>query len=133
MFGGAKIGVNTMNENDRELLELAAKAAGITYKEYLPDPDSELSVDEEFDALINGIWDPLTDDGDAFRLMVKLNLNLYVDCAFDNVKARMVCAENNVGYDPNYRSARQDGVTDPLAAARRVIVELAAKLGKEMK
>ncbi len=124
--------------SDKELLELAAKAAGIkvhgladkfvAQHDYGPDGLC-VANDRGGDSL----WNPLTDDGDAFRLMVKLNLNLYVDCAFENVQARMVYVENNVSYDPNYRSIKQDSVTDPLTTARRVIVELAAKLGKEMK
>jgi hypothetical protein len=39
---------------DRELLELAAKAAG--------------------NGFVIGYWNPLADDGDALRLAVKLNL-----------------------------------------------------------
>ena len=49
---------------DRELLELAAKAAGI-----------KTSLHKETDSLwIDGprVWNPLTDDGDALRLAVKL-------------------------------------------------------------
>jgi hypothetical protein len=44
---------------DRELLELAAKAAG--FREY----------DEHYVP-----WNPLVDDGDALRLAVKLKINL---------------------------------------------------------
>ena len=54
--------------NDKKLLELAAKAAGINYKlgshgailEIFPDGHAE--------------WNPLTDDGDALRLAHKLGL-----------------------------------------------------------
>lgn len=45
--------------SDRELLELAAKAAGRGIADYLPgEPDR--------------CWNPLTDDGDALRLAVSL-------------------------------------------------------------
>ena len=47
---------------DRELLELADKAAGIPYKAL---PHSGSCWEK---------WDPLNDDGDALRLAVKLGL-----------------------------------------------------------
>ena len=48
---------------DRELLERAAKAVGLTLQyNYLGDRDA------------NQPWNPLADDGDALRLAVKLNL-----------------------------------------------------------
>ena len=49
-------------KTDRELLELAAKAAGIPYKAL---PHSGSCWEK---------WDPLNDDGDALRLAVKLGL-----------------------------------------------------------
>jgi hypothetical protein len=57
-----------MTTPDRELLELAAKAAGI-----------KTSLHKETDSLwIDGprVWNPLTDDGDALRLAVKLGIGL---------------------------------------------------------
>lgn len=49
---------------DRELLEAAAKAAGV--------PVSQIAVG----SWCGCGWDPLTDDGDNRRLQVKLNLGL---------------------------------------------------------
>lgn len=48
---------------DRELLELAAKAAGYN--------------DPIFVKTIGNIWNPLTDKGDAFSLAVKLKMEVY--------------------------------------------------------
>jgi len=49
---------------DRELLELAAKAAGI-----------EVHTIEDADGVVHWDgWNPLADDGDALRLAVRLNL-----------------------------------------------------------
>jgi hypothetical protein len=45
---------------DRELLERAAKAAGVEYENLLS----------------HGKWNPLTDDGDALRLAVELSLTV---------------------------------------------------------
>ena len=67
---------------DRELLELAAKAAGI-------DAEWHNDDDADFDAAHEGMflkgarspnnskyWNPLTDDGDALRLAVKLRMQI---------------------------------------------------------
>lgn len=59
--------------SDRELLELAAKAAGISYSKYRPDgwlDTRGLWVDGRR-------WSPLEDDGDRYRLARKLKGNLY--------------------------------------------------------
>jgi hypothetical protein len=61
--------------NDRELLELAAKAAGLL----LEHPDDEDGVFIAREKYRNGyVWNPLTDDGDALRLAVKLELDLLI-------------------------------------------------------
>ena len=49
---------------DHELLEMAAKAAGIADGDVFYDMDN----DKE--------WNPLTDDGDALRLAVKLYIGV---------------------------------------------------------
>lgn len=54
--------------NDRELLELAAKAAGISPATF----DRRDVGWYQPDKGTTGPWDPLTDDGDALRLAVKL-------------------------------------------------------------
>ena len=78
---------------DRELLEMAAKAAG---------------YDINWDG-IGWQWNPLTDDGDALRLTVKLGIDI---------------SKSQVDYwDKNS--------TDPYAATRRAIVRAAAEIGKE--
>lgn len=53
---------------DRELLELAAKAAGYKFHEN----DGQLWV--YYDGTGFRIWNPRDDDGDALRLAVKLNI-----------------------------------------------------------
>lgn len=57
-------------KTDRELIELAAKAAGI---EVEFDKDGDPHIDEPIGG-VSGLWNPLTDDGDAFRLAVNLDL-----------------------------------------------------------
>ena len=91
---------------DRELLELAAKAAGIA-----------VSFDR---ARRDWGWNPLDDDGDALRLAVKLRIDLLH--AFDT---RTAMAENTSGYAAEGQ--------DPCAATRRAIVRAAAEIGRQTK
>jgi hypothetical protein len=100
---------------DRELLELAAKAANIQHMGYAP---AGLLFGHR------GPWNPLTDDGDALRLAVKLRLDIGFPRSSDNLIWALgrhgdVCRE----YPKN----------DPYAATRRAIVRAAAEIGKEIK
>ncbi len=96
-------------DSDRELLELAAKAVnGGSWHPLTHDTP-------------NGAWNPLADDGDAFRLAVKLGLT--VQRAFDNQRVHAGLTH----------SLASEPLGDDLAAAtRRAIVRAAAALGKEM-
>lgn len=97
----------------RELLEKAAKAAGITLQR-------ERS-DGLFDILESpGIWNPLTDDGDAFRLVVKLQFKV-------KVYPDMVSV-----YGSTHYGADQAIDGDPYAATRLAIVRAAAAMGEKL-
>jgi len=99
---------------DRELLELAAKAAGIDY--YTRAQSGGMLTD-------NGEWNPLTDDGDALRLAAKLG----IDVMHTNIHSPQVHAMAD--YDV---ACIEDSATDPYAATRRVIVRAAAEIGRGM-
>lgn len=98
---------------DRELLEKAARAAGL-YSQ-----GDETSRYGHFMGLsIRGddnpsgyCWNPLTDDGDALRLAVKLRMTPHID---SNSTECSDCFEVHSG--------------DPYAATRRAIVRAAAAL-----
>ncbi len=92
------------NDKDRELLELAAKAAGIKNFTYLGGLHG-LTVRNADGS--GTPWNPLADDGDALRLAIKLRLN-FSDCG--------LWLEHN---DMEHY--------DPYAATRRVIVKAAAE------
>ena len=100
--------------SDEELLELAAKAAGMTLTlgGYLE------AVREDEDGKH---WNPLTDDGDALRLSVKLGMAI-------NITPMKIYASDG----------RIDGInevmdtSDPYAATRRAIVRAAAEIGKSL-
>lgn len=105
---------------DRELLELAAKAAGIEYQF-----DNDGDVIEYFGgglqlAFDGGKWNPLTDDGDALRLAVKLEFGIAVFSLYVEVTDGLRIDE----------SEKTD--QDPYAATRRAIVRAAAEIGKTM-
>ena len=106
---------------DRELLELAAKAAGIDAHwgdgwqshmmfRALPRPNSPLVANVE--------WNPLTDDGDALRLAVK--------CKIDVVQFSLLVRADVAGL-PDVREPYNG---DPHAATRRAIVRAAAEIAR---
>jgi len=67
-------------------------------------------------------WNPLTEDGDAFRLAVKLGMDVEIGITFS-----WACAEkgNRGGH-----SVPTHG--DPLTATRLAIVRAAAEIGRTM-
>ncbi len=98
---------------DRKLLEAAARAAGIVVK-FTESPKDGCYLVENGEAM--GWWNPLLDDGDAFRLAVKLKLTLDIgDDASEAVSPIHYHTEQHKG--------------DPLAATRRAIVRAAAAMG----
>ncbi|MDN4481850.1 hypothetical protein [Demequina muriae] len=112
----------------RELLELAAKAAGYDTSHpmnrermELDPPVPSLWIRYEGGTFATG-WNPLESDADAFRLAVKLNLSvlLYPGSHVD------VVAEN-ITEDADRFAAEGLG-SDPYASTRRAIVRAAAAL-----
>ena len=119
---------------DRELLELAAKAAGIAVvRARLHDPACQ-------DFLIRGSvrnpsqdlgpWNPLADDGDALRLAVKLNIAVW-----------FVSYPHGLTGFPGGDFVKAVGISvvhipldvgDNAAATRRAIVQAAAAIGRAM-
>ena len=102
--------------DDKELLELAAKAVGFTLEEHYDDDQYYPWCTETL-----AFWNPLLDDGDALRLAVKLGLEVRTDGPYlIAVTPRYV---DNELYEPRGE--------DPCAATRRAIVRAAAEIGKE--
>ena len=108
---------------DRELLELAAKAAGIAlYKESVFTNGLTQEVGR-------GVlcWNPLVSDGDAMRLAVGLNMCVVVDGENNHVR---VYAQSFARPEEGYGDC--GFAQDKCAATRRAIVRAAAEIGKVM-
>lgn len=110
---------------DKELLELAAKAAKIPYTKPTEDYDGSLGLAVGSNPMRTMTWNPLTDDGDALRLAVKLEIAIYPTDYEKKPSAQ--------AYWPNSPGASAPHNNDPYAATRRAIVKAAAEIGKEMK
>jgi hypothetical protein len=107
--------------SDRELLERAAKAAGYDFRggETFKRPGIEaLTYIAGDHAGAWEWWNPLTDDGDAFRLAVKLMMAVYVNESLSAVDTRI----EGVPW------AQEPHNGDPYAATRRAIVRAAAAM-----
>ena len=104
---------------DKELLELAAKAAGVKLEKWYESANAYLVVDVGAGTRI--WWNPLTNDGDALRLAVTLGIDLML---FGDVVGAFGRKEK--------QSAEPKG-NDPYAATRRAIVRAAAEIGRSMK
>jgi hypothetical protein len=121
---------------DRELLEAAAHAYGL----YSVDPrgDDDLwevnatgedgwpTVPSWGMRTIEGSWNPLTDDGDALRLAVKLRISLIHE--EETMGGFTIEAIGDERADGSRHCETQYLGEDPAAATRRAIVRAAAAL-----
>jgi hypothetical protein len=131
--GVSKKGEQAMS--DKELLELAAKAAGMTIDTHYIDGGASVWEGERHHSDWIPDWNPLTDDGDALRLAVKLRMDVRLDdpnAATSGWTEYQDCAPTRDGRGPWYwKEFAPDG--DPYAATRRAIVRAAAEIGRSMK
>ena len=126
-----------MTPTDKELLELAAKAAGLDTSHAwnksrmaLNPPILSMVVREGGELVTTG-WNPLDNDGDALRVAV--NLEIQIDPRQEG--NRRIDARHHSWHDgrlfpllPFYEPAQPD----PCAAVRRAIVRAAAEIGRGM-
>ena len=106
-------------KTDRELLELAAKAAGIGIVNCTCDHEKWPFKYIEGQGR-RGHWNPLIDDGDALRLAVVL------DMVVQRGSAHVLIHEGAPLFHANEHGS------DKLAATRRAIVRAAAAIGEGM-
>jgi hypothetical protein len=105
---------------DNQLLFEAAKAAGIDFS-------IKGQVPTRFDGKDFIVWNPLTNDGDALRLAVKLGIKSKFNSALNQAIAWCGYQQQDIHINV------EDYNNDPYAATRRAIVRAAAEIGKEMK
>lgn len=117
--------------NDRELLELAAKAAGIEghWGEVVHIGDDKVDLTDLFFLEKDencAVWNPLTDDGDALRLAVKLHMSIDAfvggcEVGYDDMKGGQGYLRQDDG---------PDGDMHDDEVVRRAIVRAAAEMGR---
>lgn len=112
IFGFKRVEGNQI-KTDRELLELAAKAAGVSF--FVDNLGRCMQMHAN---LMPCPWNPLTDDGDALRLAVELRIDLNID----DGKCDVFSSEG-------YVSERGE---DTGSVVRRAIVRAAAAIGEAM-
>ena len=98
---------------DKELLVLAAKAAGMRLNHQGQPTTGNYYDSSDFN------WNPLTDDGDALRLAVKLGVSM-------NLQLCTILPTKEIGF------IAEDKYPDPYASTRRAIVRSAAEIGRSM-
>lgn len=115
---------------DRELLELAAKAAGYdtshswnAERMVMPNPEVGLCIPD-----VSTCWNPLADDGDALRLAVRLGLEEIFIVTISGVHQSAVACDAS-----DADGAEESFKGDPYAATRLAIVRAAAEIGRNMK
>lgn len=117
--GGIECDISAMS-TDKELLELAAKAAGKYGLRYVNNEPIQggyrtgLWCDLE-----EQCWNPLTDNGQALELAVKLELEIWIGNGGVYVGGMTMDVDEDYG-------------ADAYAATRRAIVRAAAEIGKGM-
>jgi hypothetical protein len=106
--------------SDRELLEYAAKAAGIDWDAQMDNGTIVIAAEAPI------FWNPLTNDGAALRLAVKLHINIEIWDTDNLIRTNIYI--KNLGHG----NFQERYTTDPLAATRRAIVRAAAEIGRNM-
>lgn len=117
--------------NDRELLEMAAKAAGIVgtwtagadFETDPPKRTEEFWLADDCGHWLRK-WNPLTDDGDALRLALRLQFNL-------DLGYRGASVENMFGKPLAEELCHKDSGREG-ECTRRAITRAAAEIGKAM-
>lgn len=119
---------------DREMLELAAKAAGMRIHAKNQAERDEIGFGDKGLWIVGGSsgWNPLTYDGDALRLAVKIGM--LIDVRYTQQES---IRYNRATYWPEPSRGEViefgDEEMDPAAATRRAITRAAAEIGMEMK
>lgn len=126
--------------DDRTLLEMAAKAHGsVLFHKFMNYAILQTGHEKDGDPVVP--WDPLNDDGDALRLLVKLRFGITDIAPRDAPEIAeappsaalwgMVEIWRESDEDPIYIEWYKAG-SDRFAATRRAIVRAAAEIGSRV-
>lgn len=122
--------------NDRELLEMAAKAAGLSTRHkwnaerlLLDPPVLSLVVFRDGELSSTG-WNPISNGGDALRLAVACGIAVTPYPIYEWPKHSVVAARRSI--ESSSAEVIELYGNDPDAATRRAIVRAAAEIGKSM-
>lgn len=111
---------------EREMIEFAAKAAKFSSWDWLRG-DGLMNV---YDAEgRQSAWNPLTNDGDALRLAVKLGIGIEIDYDTKTANASWVDKRGNPSKLKDVMS-KFFGDGDACKSSRSVIVRAAAEIGR---
>ena len=121
---------------DRELLELAAKAAGYTTnhpwnaERLTMNPPVDALVVQDANGLVHTAWNPLDDSGAAMNLAVDLDLAIVPYPIYNKQKHSVLVQKRNLD-ESRFEKMELHG-DDPRAATRRAIVRAAASIGASL-
>ena len=123
---------------DREMLELAAKAAGLEIIYHLQKERDEIGFGDSglWTNAAGSCWNPISNDGDALRLAVKLGLCIEPYPIYNDTERHSVLVTQRRRTDllreRNPTEVAAIYSDDPFAATRRAITRAAAEIGMEM-
>lgn len=109
--------------DDKELLELAAKAAGMNWRDWTP---MMFARETELRPWPYE-WNPLTDDGDALRLTVKLQLIVSNEHVASG-SVTVYTADETISVEERSGDHQPDVILEDYVATRRAITRAAAAL-----
>jgi hypothetical protein len=120
--------MTTDEMSDKQLLELAAKAAGIELNEWSDDHQA-FGLKSSIIRGTTEWWNPLSNDRDALRLAVKLQLTVCNEHVSAGSAYCLDYAQEHLF--PIVKSGTDEGevIDDDYAATRRAIVLAAAEIG----
>ena len=119
---------NEMTE--REMLEFAAKAyADDSVVKSLDGFEQVIGYSEEMGCDVMTIWSPLTDDGDALRLAVKLGIGFRHRAGGDGSTYPALVTVFTGSFDLTEYVSQS---VDEFSATRLAITKAAAEIGKRM-
>lgn len=117
-------------KTDRELLELAARAVGVTGLMYSEELEAMAVFIPPTKVFLRGYWDedsrwnPLTEDGDSLRLVAHLEIGIQL--SEDSKSVTAWWNQGTLGMKQDYSEI---GL---IAGIRRAVVRAAAAIGESM-